>query len=131
VSFTYEPCHYDLTRDFVYPSCLIYPRDCHLHSCQSSSCLEVSYQWKLSASTWDLIKISSIQSTDETIIPRGLTDGRNIDGSLQHALGDRKGEAAWETKKFSSFRLSRYPPFSAMNALLIAYYAPLPFNFFH
>jgi hypothetical protein len=37
VSFTSEPCCYDLTRDFMYPSCLIYLRDCHIYSCQRSS----------------------------------------------------------------------------------------------
>jgi hypothetical protein len=33
---TFEPCCYDLTRDFMYPSCSIYPGECHLYSCQSS-----------------------------------------------------------------------------------------------
>jgi hypothetical protein len=29
------PCQYDITRNFVSLSCLIYPRECHLYSCQS------------------------------------------------------------------------------------------------
>jgi hypothetical protein len=33
--FISNPCHFDLTRDSVYPSYSIYPRECHLHSCQS------------------------------------------------------------------------------------------------
>jgi hypothetical protein len=32
----FEPCRYELTHDFMYPSCLVYPRECHLYSCQSS-----------------------------------------------------------------------------------------------
>jgi hypothetical protein len=33
---TFEPCHYDLMRDFTYPSYSIYPREFYLHSCQST-----------------------------------------------------------------------------------------------
>jgi hypothetical protein len=36
VSFISEPYHFELARDFVYPLCSIDPRECHLHSCQSS-----------------------------------------------------------------------------------------------
>jgi hypothetical protein len=57
---------------------------------------------------------------------RVFTDGRNIDGSLQRALGDREGEAASETEKFSSCQLSRCPPFSTINVSFIISCAPPP-----
>jgi hypothetical protein len=64
--------------------------------------LEVSYQWKLSASAWNLIKISSIRQ-------RGWTDGRNIDGSLQ---------VLWETKNEKLHeRPSSFPPFDCCDIL--------------
>jgi hypothetical protein len=33
---TFQPCRYELTHNIMYPSYLVYPREFHLYSCQSS-----------------------------------------------------------------------------------------------
>jgi hypothetical protein len=82
--------------------------------------LEVSYQWKLSASTRNLVKnLLCPGASDETIRQRGLTVGCNIDGSLQCALGDQEGEAAWETEKFSLLLTIPISFFSSIRASFI------------
>jgi hypothetical protein len=59
---TFEPCCFELTNDFVYPSYSICLRECLLHSCQSSFGLKVTHPWKPSASAWNLIMFFSSQS---------------------------------------------------------------------
>jgi hypothetical protein len=80
---TSKPCRYALTCDFVYPSCSIHPRECHLHSCQSLFGLEVSHQWKWLASTWNLIKVFPSKAFDEAVRKRELSDQSNMNGIIK------------------------------------------------
>jgi hypothetical protein len=92
--FMSESCHYDVTHDFVCPSYSLYPREWHLHSSQRSF-----RSWSLTPREAvsigmeldkDLPHPEHLIHSDESIRQRGLTDGCNIDGSLQRALGDRE-----------------------------------------
>jgi hypothetical protein len=89
---TSEPCHYELTCDFVYPSCLIHPRECHLHSCQSSFSLEVSHQWKWLASVWNLIKVFPSKAFDEAVRKRESSDQCNMSGIIKVLYCPHTGE---------------------------------------
>jgi hypothetical protein len=86
VSITSEPCHYDLTHDSMYPSCLIYPRECHLRSCQSSFQSRSLTQMEGVSIGVELEKVLSIQSIWWNCQMKRIKWSTQHDWSLQHAM---------------------------------------------
>jgi hypothetical protein len=102
VSFTSEPCHFDLTHDFVYPSCSTYIRGCYSRS----------HQW---------LPWFRSSCTNGRCRPRPRNWSRFFS-----ILIVRSRKVAWMTEKIFPFRLSlyRYPSCYSVNTSFIISYTP-------
>jgi hypothetical protein len=102
-----------ISCDFMYPSCLIYPRECHLHSCQTSfrswslTLMEaVSISVKLNKGLLYLEHSMKLSDKEDWVI--NATWSESLKCSITHP---QREKVAGDAEKFFSFQLSRYPLF--------------------